>query len=71
MDRSGAEWKDHWAFSLPEAKDNDRKTSNNRVNPIDFYIEEKLSEKGLQNHLQLKRKLIRRLYFDLTGFLHQ
>lgn len=64
----GAEWKDHWAFSLPEAKDNDRKTSNNRVNPIDFYIEEKLSEKGLQKSPPAtKEKLIRRLYFDLTG----
>lgn len=64
----GAEWKDHWAFSSTEIKDIEGNKFNNKVNPIDFFIEKKLKEKGLEKSPPASReKLIRRVYFDLTG----
>lgn len=59
----GAEYADHWSFApvsdqtVPEA-----------VHPIDHFIDEQLSEKGLSNQQPAApEQLIRRLSFDLTG----
>lgn len=64
----GAEWKDHWAFRKAEINDIEREKLNVKVNPIDVFIENKLKEKELQmSPPASKEKLIRRVYFDLTG----
>ena len=64
----GAEWKDHWAFSLSENKNKMGSEFTDTSNPIDIFIEKKLDEKDLKmSPPASKAKLIRRLYFDLTG----
>ncbi|GAB5554176.1 MAG: DUF1553 domain-containing protein [Saprospiraceae bacterium] len=67
--RQGAEWKTHWAFippekpALPTLKNQDWPN-----NEIDYYILAKLEDLRLQpNAPASKEKLLRRLYFDLTG----
>ena len=61
----GAVWKDHWSFVKPikpeiPVVDID--------NTIDKFIHRKLQEKGLSMSVKAKKeKLIRRVYFDLTG----
>ena len=62
----GAEWKEHWSF-LP-VQDISNPLSNNFKNPIDYFVSKKLQTRGLDfSAVSSKEKLIRRLYFDLTG----
>ncbi|WP_230934486.1 PSD1 and planctomycete cytochrome C domain-containing protein [Psychroserpens luteolus] len=65
----GAVWKDHWAFVAPEkSKIPEVKNNNLVVNEIDNFIIQKLEEQGLSlSEKASKEKLIRRVYFDLTG----
>ena len=65
----GADWKPHWAFIPPQKAPLPKaKKANWPINPIDHFILAKLEEKGLSHSDQAeKTKLIRRLYFDLTG----
>ncbi len=62
--------KDHWAF-LPVKKPvvpDSRITNYPSLNPIDAFITEKLSEKGMTLSPQADRRtLIRRAYYDLIG----
>ncbi|SHE35996.1 Planctomycete cytochrome C [Arenibacter palladensis] len=65
----GAQWKEHWAFeppkpiSLPKIHNPDWAT-----NEIDYFISKRLELEGLEpSHEAKKEKLIRKLYFDLTG----
>ncbi|WP_242133606.1 PSD1 and planctomycete cytochrome C domain-containing protein [Aestuariivivens marinum] len=65
----GAEWKDHWSF-IPPAKPEIPKVSitNWPSNEIDYFILKHLDEKGLTpSEKASKEKLIRKVYFDLTG----
>lgn len=65
----GAEWKSHWAFTLPKIKDWEEANSiPNSQNLIDYFIGKKLKQKGLKPSAEdSKEKLIRRLSFDLRG----
>jgi hypothetical protein len=59
----GAEWKEHWSFITPETKIvlSDPKA-------IDFLIDKRLNEKGLEKvPLANKNSLIRRVSYLLTG----
>jgi len=65
----GAVWKDHWAFVSP-IKNNLPNISDPKMasNEIDYFIIKKLEEKNLKpSNRSSKEKLIRRVYFDLTG----
>ena len=67
--QQGAIWKDHWAF-VPPIKKEIPKTSNTNVisNEIDNFIVKSLEQHGLPpSEKASKEKLIRRVYFDLTG----
>ncbi len=62
----GAEWKEHWSF-LP-IQGVSSSSSDQYKNPIDYFISKKLKTNGLEfSPISSKEKLIRRLYFDLTG----
>ena len=62
----GAEWKEHWSF-LP-VQDMSNTLSKNFKNPIDYFVSKKLQTQGMEfSAISSKEKLIRRLYFDLTG----
>ena len=62
----GAEWKEHWSF-LP-VQDMSNTLSKNFKNPIDYFVSKKLETQGMDfSAISSKEKLIRRLYFDLTG----
>ena len=62
----GAEWKEHWSF-LP-VQDMSNTLSKNFKNPIDYFVSKKLQTQGMDfSAISSKEKLIRRLYFDLTG----
>ena len=62
----GAEWKEHWSF-LP-IQEVSSSSSGQYKNPIDYFISKKLKTNGLEfSPISSKEKLIRRLYFDLTG----
>ena len=62
----GAEWKEHWSF-LPVQEILTPPTYQHK-NPIDYFVSKKLQTKGLElSPMSSKEKLIRRLYFDLTG----
>lgn len=65
----GAVWKDHWAFVAPEKKEVPQITNKSLVaNEIDHFIIQKLETLGLNpSEKASKEKLIRRVYFDLTG----
>ncbi|WP_299889528.1 PSD1 and planctomycete cytochrome C domain-containing protein [uncultured Lacinutrix sp.] len=65
----GAVWKEHWAFVAPEKKDIPKTNNISLVaNEIDNFIIEKLEKQGLSlSEKASKEKLIRRVYFDLTG----
>lgn len=67
----GAEWEEHWVYSLPER--NEPPTVENAAwvrNPIDAFILQRLETEGLTPSVGAdKRTLIRRLSFDLTGLL--
>lgn len=67
---SGAEYKDHWAFSPPSksqaapGSDNARRVNN----PIDSFIIGHLAKAGLAQSVEADRRtLIRRVTYDLTG----
>ncbi|MEC3907187.1 PSD1 and planctomycete cytochrome C domain-containing protein [Tamlana sp. 2201CG12-4] len=65
----GAVWKDHWAF-VPPVKSKLPKISDSKLayNEIDHFIIKELESKSLSlSKLSSKEKLIRRVYFDLTG----
>ena len=64
----GAEWKDHWAFIPPQKAFLPDSFLVKSGNPIDFFIQQKLAEKGLSPSPEVgKERLIRRLFFDVTG----
>ncbi|WP_420571867.1 PSD1 and planctomycete cytochrome C domain-containing protein [Kordia sp.] len=67
--QQGAVWKDHWAFVLPiKSKVPNAKNDSLVSNEIDNFILEKLTQQGLNpSQKASKEKLIRRVYFDLTG----
>ena len=66
----GAEWKEHWSF-LPVEKVNIPALNNvneKMKNEIDHFIFNRLTEKNLEfSDIAKKEKLLRRVYFDLTG----
>jgi hypothetical protein len=65
----GAEYKEHWAFIAPE-KPNVPKTKNTSwaQNEIDQFVLSHLEQNGLEpNKKASKEKLLRRVFFDLTG----
>ena len=64
----GAQWKDHWAFIPPDENKINSSELKKSVNPIDVFINDKLNENGLTfSEPASKERLIRRVYFDLTG----
>ncbi len=65
----GAVWKDHWAFIVPEKSELPELIQTGKVNSeIDLFILDKLNQKGLKpSEKASKEKLIRKIYFDLTG----
>jgi len=65
----GAVWKDHWAFVPPVKADIPEVAATHQtVNEIDHFIFDKLKQQGLSpSEKASKEKLIRRVYFDLTG----
>lgn len=65
----GAVWKDHWAFTPPKKTGVPSIVNTDFVNnEIDNFIIKKLEEKGINPSKRAnKEKLIRRVYFDLTG----
>lgn len=65
----GAEYKEHWAFIPPEKSEVPSiEGSDWGENEIDNFVMEKLQLNGLAPSPQAsKEKLIRRVYFDLTG----
>ncbi len=63
--RQGAEWKEYWAFIPPVDQAADASTDRH---PIDQFIDESLSQHGLQPAGQAEpQNLLRRLSFVLTG----
>jgi len=64
----GAEWKDHWAFVVPQKANVPVVSNRNPANEIDNFILSTLEQKGLKpSQKASKEKLLRRVYFDLTG----
>ena len=67
----GAGWERHWAFNSPHKPalpDGDAAKQSVGVNPIDRFIDRRLSEVGLQQSPAADReRLVRRVTFDLTG----
>jgi hypothetical protein len=64
-----AQWESHWSF-IPPVKPEVPEVSNKYwpKNEIDHFIARKLESKGIKpSERASKEKLIRRLYFDLTG----
>ena len=63
----GAEWKEHWAFILPQ-KPEIPQVEGKIINPIDNFILQKLNENRLGPSPEAdKERLIRRVTVDLTG----
>ncbi len=67
----GAEWEEHWVYSLPERVEPPTVENTGWVrNPIDAFILGRLEAEDLTPSAEAdKRTLIRRLSFDLTGLL--
>ncbi len=67
--QEGAKWESHWAFTAPVRVSPPSVQNSNWVqNPIDQFILAKLEQKSLAPQPTASpRKLVRRLYFDLTG----
>ena len=67
----GAEWEEHWVYSLPERVEPSTVENTAWVrNPIDAFILGRLEAEGLTPSTEAdKRTLIRRLSFDLIGLL--
>lgn len=73
----GAKWGKHWAYELPEKVEVPKSFSfaslfgfkpDGISNNIDYFIQDKLDEKGLSFAEEAdKETLLRRLYLDLTG----
>jgi len=64
----GAEWREHWAFTQPKKPEIPDNFEGWMQNPIDYFIGEKLIEKGLSpSPIANKERLIRRVTMDLTG----
>jgi len=65
----GAKYEKYWAFEVPVKKALPQLKNNSwAVDPIDAYVLNKVTQKGLEVSKQAsKRTLIRRLSFDLTG----
>lgn len=65
----GAVWKDHWSFIAPVKSDIPKVANTNwPSNAIDYFILKRLEDKGLKpSEKASKEKLIRKVYFDLTG----
>ena len=65
----GANWKDHWAFIVPENPEIPKVNNSQWIsNPIDNFILRKQEEFGIAPSPKIRNeKLIRRLSFDLTG----
>ena len=65
----GAKWQSHWAFSPPIPTSPPRVNHTDWIqNPIDRFILAKLEQKSLSPRPKASpRKLVRRLYFNLTG----
>lgn len=73
----GAKWGKHWAYELPETVEVPKSFSfaslfgfkpDGISNNIDYFIQDKLDEKGLSFAEEAdKETLLRRLYLDLTG----
>lgn len=64
----GAHWKEHWAFAPPSRPDIPPANSMDSKNEIDRFISAKLLEQNLVGSSPAApERLIRRLYFDLTG----
>lgn len=60
----GAQYKKHWSFIAPKKS----KIPQEYSNPIDFFITQKLKEKGLSISAPASsEQLLRRISFDLTG----
>lgn len=65
--KQGADWKKHWSFIPPE-KPQVEELGNWGSNAIDVLVREKMRANKLKpNARASKEKLIRRLYFDITG----
>ena len=65
----GAEWKPHWAFIMPQRGKLPRVVKTDwPKNPIDYFVLTRLEAHNKNPAPQAsKEKLIRRLFFDLTG----
>lgn len=65
----GAVWKDHWSFISPQKKSLPKVSNPKWVrNEIDYFILNRLDQEGLiPSEKAKKEKLIRKVYFDLTG----
>lgn len=65
----GAKYKQHWAFEAPKAVTVPEINNPNWAkNEIDYFIAKRLELEGLESSEEAsKEKLIRKLYFDLTG----
>ena len=66
---AGAPWKEHWSFVPPTRPrlSNPQHLKGAR-NEIDYFVVQRLAEKGLSPALPADRRtLVRRLYLDLTG----
>ncbi len=62
----GAEWKNHWAYILPQASK--RQEDKTEESGIDYFVNRKLKSKNLELEPEAdKEKLLRRLTRDLTG----
>ena len=67
--KEGAKYEKHWAFVSPQ-KSSLPKIDNEKwvKNEIDYFIAEKMEEKGLSPNEQAKKEnLIKRVYIDLNG----
>ena len=64
----GAEWKQHWAYVVPQRPEVPKVNGTGLTAQIDSFILAKLNERGLRLSEPADRiTLIRRLYFDLIG----
>ena len=66
--RQGAKWEKHWSFEPPKRPDVPLTTSDWARNPIDRFVQQRLTEEGLQPSAEASREtLLRRVTLDLTG----
>lgn len=67
--KEGAAFEDHWAYIAPQKAELPViKNPDWARNPIDYFVAKKQDDVGLApNESEAKPRLLRRLYFDLTG----